>query len=66
VRLDGFLKKEEGFVKGLQKCLDKFGELNKTLERLKMEADPNQFENLLNIRLEAINAFSAALIKMCG
>ena len=62
VRLKGFVAKEEIFVKGLKGCLDKFRELNKNLGRLKT-SDPNEFEELVNLRFEAIKALSEALIK---
>ncbi|MCW3987577.1 MAG: hypothetical protein NWE87_04610 [Candidatus Bathyarchaeota archaeon] len=62
VRLEGFLKREEVFVKGLKKCLDKFRELN-DLERLKTGTDPEEIEELMNLRLEAVKALSEALKK---
>ena len=62
VRLEGFLKREEVFVKGLKKCLDKFRELN-NLETLKTGTDPEEIEELMNLRLEAVKALSEALKK---
>ncbi len=62
VRLEGFLKREEVFVKGLKKCLDKFRELN-DLERLKTGTDLEEIEELMNLRLEAVKALSEALKK---
>ena len=62
VRLKGFLKREEVFVKGLKKCLDKFREL-KNLETLKTGTYPEEIEELMNLRLEAIKALSEALKK---
>ena len=63
VRLEGFLREEEEFVKELRKCLDKFTELNKSLEELKKEAGSKEVEELVNLRLEAIKALSEALKK---
>ena len=62
VRLNGFLKREEVFVKGLKMCLDKFKELNK-LETLKTGTIPKEIEKLMNLRLEAIKALSESLKK---
>ena len=62
VRLDGFLKREEVFVEGLKKCLDKFKKL-KNLERLKTGTAPEEVEGRMNLRLEAIKALSEALKK---
>ena len=63
VRLKGFLTMEEEFVKELTKCLDKFTELNKSLEELKTEAGSKKVEELMDLRLEAIKALSQALKK---
>lgn len=63
VRLEGFLKEQEEFVKELRKCLDKFTELDKSLKRLKTEAGPKEVEELVNLRREAIKALSEALKK---
>ena len=62
VRLKGFLKREEVFVKGLKKCLDKFWELN-NLKRSKTGTDPEEIEEMMSLRLEAIKALSEALKK---
>ena len=62
VRLDGFLKREDVFVEGLKKCLDKFKEL-KNLKRLKTGTAPEEIEGLMNLRMEAIKALSEALKK---
>jgi len=62
VRLEGFLKREEVFVKGLKRCLEKFRELN-NLKRLKTGTDPEEIEELMNLRLEAVKALSEALKK---
>lgn len=63
VRLKVFLKEEEIFVKELKTGLDKFKELNKTLERLKMKAEPKMVKERVNLRLEAIKSLSKTQIK---
>jgi hypothetical protein len=63
VRLEGYLGEEEGFVKELRKCIDKFTELDKNLKELKTKAGPEKVEELTNLRLEAIEALSEALKK---
>ena len=50
VRLKRFLKEEEIFVKELKTGLDKFKELNKALERLKMKAEPKMVKERVNLR----------------
>jgi hypothetical protein len=60
VRLGEFLKREEVFVKGLKKCIAKFRELS-NLERLKAGTDPEEIEELMNLRLEAVKALSKVL-----
>ena len=66
VRLEDFLKDEKGFVRGLRSCLEKFKELNNSLEKLKGKPDPRQVEELMKLRLEAIRAFNEALKRGSG
>lgn len=61
VRLGDFLKENREFVNGLRACINKFKELNKSLEGLKTEPGPKKVEELMNLRLEAIKALSEAL-----
>ena len=63
VRLERFVTEEEGFVKTLQNCLDKFRALNQNLERVKTEPDPKMVEELSTLRLGAIEALTEALKK---
>ena len=63
VRLERFLTEEKGFVKELQNCLDKFRALNKTLEQVKTDPDPEMIENLANLKVIAIEALSETLKK---
>ena len=63
VRLEGFVKEEEGFIKKLKKCLDKFRKVNIQLERVKTLADPKEVEDLMTLRLEATKALCDVLIK---
>lgn len=51
VRLEDFLKENREFVNGLRVCINKFKELNKSLEGLKTEAGPKKVEELMNLRL---------------
>ena len=61
VRLEDFLKDEEAFVKGLRSCLEKFKELNNTIENLETKPDPKKVEELAKLRLEAIKTLNEAL-----
>lgn len=61
VRLEDYSKEENEFVKELRKCLSKFTELNNGLERLKMSDKPQNNEELIMLRLEAVKALSEAL-----
>ena len=63
VRLGDFLKENREFVDELRVCINKFKELNKSLERVNKEADPKKVEELMNLRLEAIRALSETLKK---
>lgn len=63
IRLEGYLKEEEGFVKELMKCLGKFKELNKSLEGLKTKVGPKEVKELIGLRMDAIKALSGALRK---
>lgn len=63
VRLEGFVKEEERFIKELKKCLDKFRKVNILLEQVKTHADPKEIEKLMTPRLEAIKALCNVFIK---
>jgi len=63
VRFKDFVKEEEGFIKELKKCLDKFRQVDTQLERMKMNADPNEVEDLVTLRLEATKTLCDVLIK---
>lgn len=63
VRLGDFLKENREFVNWLRVCINKFKELNKSLEKLKTEPGPKKVGELMNLRLEAIKALSEALRK---
>ena len=60
-RLEGFLKDEEAFVKELRSCLEKFKELNSTIEKLETKPDPKKIEELAKLRLEATKTLNEAL-----
>ena len=61
VRLEDFLKDEDAFVKGLRSCLEKFKELNNTIERLETRPDSRRVEELMKLRLEATKMLNEAL-----
>ena len=63
VRLERFIAEEDGVVKEVQTCLDKFRELNQYLDRVKTESDLKRKEELRALRFEAIEALSEVLKK---
>ncbi len=63
IRIEDYSGEEEGFMKELMKCINKFMELNKNLEELKTEAGPEEIRELMKLRLESIKALSEALKK---
>lgn len=62
-RLEGYLGEEERFVKELRKCIRKFKELNKDLERVKTGAGSKEVEELINLRVETVKVLCEALEK---
>ncbi len=62
-RLERFVTEEDGFVKELQHCIDKFRALNQHLEKVKTDPHPKMVEELSALRLGAIEALTEALKK---
>lgn len=60
-RLEGFLKNEEAFIKGLRNCLEKFKELDNAIERLETTPDIKKVKELTELRLEATEMLNEAL-----
>lgn len=63
VRMEGYLKEEDAFVKRLRECIHKFRELNKNLESLKKDVGLKEVEELMSHRFEAIKAYSEMMKK---
>jgi len=61
VRLDGFVKAEEDFVKGLRRCVEKFKEVVDVLQRRDARTDAEQVKEFMARRLDAIQALREAL-----
>lgn len=63
IRLERLIKKEEDFVKELQSGLAQFRELQHNLETATTEPDLHKAEELVNLKLRAIEAFNEVLKK---
>ena len=63
VRIERFIEKEEEFVKQLRNCLSIFQALNHKLRLPDTQSNVNVIKAILNVKSEAIEAFSEAMAK---
>jgi len=61
--MDNFLRKEEAFTKELERCINRFKELNKNLEDARKETGRESVVKLKTQRLEVIKSFAEMLKK---
>jgi len=64
VRLKEFIEAEDEATESMKKFIDKFVKLNDFIQSLNEENIQELFRKALELRLEAIKAFNAALEKM--